>query len=665
MGCSNSSGKASPQAPTAGNKPAATNGSLKAGGNGAKTSGNHDRPIFGKYKIFMGKEDVMGKGSSSICRRGKDITTGKLVAIKVYKEQSSGGKVKTTTMQKYKRQISVLKELMEPFKEPDDGTLWAPQLATMKPSQIFMQLLDYSKDANGEPAPDPEDGMLYVVTELAQYSLKDFIADRREKQKSLSKEAVRDLSKRIMLAMAGLHAKGFVHVDMKPENLMVFDGRLKVIDVDGCVRIGTKVSINDGSISFSPCYCAPEWARFIIKDSESTIVASPSLDVWSVGMTLCEFITLDAIWKVQYASFMRNAQSQREAGFLFLEWLGDIKWAPLPRAVEKFDPALLDLLHEWLLVCDPKKRKSCAQALSNPYLAEGGWEKYGDSNKPAVEAAPTKIERVARHEDDTDIATQAPIFKGTLWKHSSNTSTKDQQNWIRRDMWLSRNSSLCYYSQKENKRLVLIDAAKMSKIQVKDSNGHAKANAFELSSKSDEEEQIEKVLLAADSPEDKVTWREKLEQAATMDVDQKFILGEQMADDVAAFKLAVRNRRIKVDGNTDGFEPTFKGTLWKLKSGGDRSQPDHWFERTMWIAKNGSLVYHSPKEERSLVYYTASDIATAKIRTIDEGNACKPNIFTVQLQAKDGVEFEPGEFSVETTAMRGKWIELLSHACGP
>ena len=36
-----------------------------------------------------------------------------------------------------------------------------------------MQLLDYSKDASGSPGPDPDDGMLYVVTELAQYSLKD------------------------------------------------------------------------------------------------------------------------------------------------------------------------------------------------------------------------------------------------------------------------------------------------------------------------------------------------------------------------------------------------------------------------------------------------------------------------------------------------------------
>merc|ERR1719203_2466473 len=98
-----------------------------------------------------------------------------------------------------------------------------------------------------------------------------------------------------------------VHIDFKPENVMMFNGRLKLIDVDGCVKVGVSVSIQDSSISFSPCYCAPEWARFLIKDSDSRITISPCLDVWSVGMTICELVTLDAVLKPRYASFLRNA----------------------------------------------------------------------------------------------------------------------------------------------------------------------------------------------------------------------------------------------------------------------------------------------------------------------------------------------------------------------
>merc|ERR1719254_45455 len=152
----------------------------------------------------------------------------------------------------------------------------------------------------------------------------------------LSKESVKHICKAIIIAMAGLHAKGFVHLDMKPENLMMFNGRLKIIDVDGCVIAGTSISIQDSSISFSPCYCAPEWANFLIKDNQPLIVASPALDVWSVGMTLCELVSMDAILKPQYANFLRNASSHREAGFLFMEWLSGIRKAPLPKHVQGF-----------------------------------------------------------------------------------------------------------------------------------------------------------------------------------------------------------------------------------------------------------------------------------------------------------------------------------------
>jgi len=318
--------------------------------------------VMNKFKMNMSKDAVMGEGTSSICRRGTNAETNEEIAIKIYKDQNSGGggKVKEVTMLKFRRQIAVLKELQEPFQKTSDETLWHEQLAKITPDKVFMCLIDYSKDAQQNPSADATDGFLYVVTELAQYSLHDFLAQRREQAKPLSKDAVRHIAKAIMIAMSGLHAKGFVHIDMKPENMMMFNGRLKVIDVDGCVRNGTKVNIQDSSISFSPCYCAPEWARFLIKGEEKHIMASPALDVWSVGMTLCELVSLDAILKPQYANFLRNAQSHREAGFLFMEWLSMIQKAPLPKSVQKFDPDLLDLIANWLLVCNVSKRKSCA-----------------------------------------------------------------------------------------------------------------------------------------------------------------------------------------------------------------------------------------------------------------------------------------------------------------
>ncbi|CAJ1409838.1 unnamed protein product [Effrenium voratum] len=120
------------------------------------------------YRMSMVKSDLLGEGSSSICRKGVDLETGQEVAIKVYKMASKAvNSSEEVRLQKFKRQIQVLKMLQEPFVAPKDETLWHPDLAKATPSKLFMMLVDYSKDEKGEPAPDPHDGVMYVITEAA------------------------------------------------------------------------------------------------------------------------------------------------------------------------------------------------------------------------------------------------------------------------------------------------------------------------------------------------------------------------------------------------------------------------------------------------------------------------------------------------------------------
>jgi serine/threonine protein kinase len=629
---------------TRGDAPAST----KVATSSVKEDGK-TRSVMGKYTMNMTKDAIMGEGTSSICRKGTD-KDGKEIAIKVYKDQAKGGKLKDVTLQKFKRQIAVLRDLMAPFKKPSDPALWSPVLDNVKPERVFMQLIDYSQDAKGEPNVDPKDGILYVVTELAGYSLKDWIAQRREQSKPLSKDEVRNMCKGIMIAMAGLHAKGYVHIDMKPENLMDFNGKLKVIDVDGCVKNGTKVSIHDSSISFSPCYCAPEWAKFLIKDNQPNIFASPSLDVWSVGMTLCELVTLDAILKPQYANFLRNASSHREAGFLFMEWLSAIKKAPLPKTVSTFDPGLVELLTQWLLVTNSNNRKSCAQCLDNAYIKGGVWE--AEPKQPQSRAS-VRLHR----ERQEDVSSLAPLYKGTLWKLNTGADKKEVANWIKRDMWIAHNHSLCYFSQKEEKKLVLIDGSKLSTASFADAQGTAKPNAFEVRSQSEEDtKNTEVITLAAESADELQVWKDKLFKTGKMEIMVTMVLGSMMAEELQAFKLAVSNRRIKVDEKDDSFEAAFKGNLLKLKTEGDRKKGDDWFEREFWLAKNGSMVYFSPKEDRDLVYYTAADVHRAKVAPMKEGDAVHKYGFEVQLPSVNGVEFAPGTFAAGSEDLRAKWI---------
>lgn len=321
--------------------------------------------VLEKYKMFGGHNGVLGAGTSSTAWRGEDTTTGKEVAIKVYKNTDRHGRVSRSTLKKFVRQIEVLQELTRPFVIPADTSLWNDRLANAKPSRLFVELLDYSKDVNGKPGPDPTDDTMYVVTELGEFTLKQYLDHRHEQRRPLSHSSVKSITESLILVMAGLHAKGLVHIDLKPENVMMFNGRLKLIAVDGCVQVGSQVSIGDTSISFSPCYCAPEWARFLIDESDTHITISPALDVWSLGMTICELVTLNPVLKPTYASF--SSRSQQDAGFLFMQWLSGGKATLMPRAVEKFDPQLFDLVAS-LLVFDKHSRVTMARSLTHGFI---------------------------------------------------------------------------------------------------------------------------------------------------------------------------------------------------------------------------------------------------------------------------------------------------------
>merc|ERR1719235_1551340 len=263
-----------------------------------------------------------------------------------------------------RRAVEILQRLQEPFGHPADPKLWNSHLDHVKPNELFMQLVDFSKDSDGNPGFNLG-GELYLVTELAQESLKEYIVRKKEEASPPSKDTVRGIAKSIVLVMAGLHAKGVIHLDLKPENLMIFDGCLKLIDVDGCMEIGSRISSANRAISFSPCYCAPEWAGFVV-GSKGSMVAAPGLDAWSVGCTICELVTMDAIMKPTYKKIHRRDphHGQRQ----FMDWLSGLEKTPLPRAVEQFDAELVQLLTDCLLVCQKSQRRTCADSLDAPYL---------------------------------------------------------------------------------------------------------------------------------------------------------------------------------------------------------------------------------------------------------------------------------------------------------
>jgi len=317
--------------------------------------------IFGKFALADGDSTRLGEGTSSVCYLGSNVETGEAVAIKVYKPSRGGV---SSTLAKFRRQVEVLQEVHRPLEKPVDDALWCEELARTDPADLFLRLLGFSKDASGEPAPDPEDGRMYIVTELADCTLRDMLRQRSETKTPLSSDIVRKIAKEIVLAVAWLHAKGYVHLDVKPDNIMMCGGRWKLIDMDSCLPAGTEVKLSS-HISFSPLYCAPEFARFVVEGG--SVVLKPSMDVWSVGITLVELVILCPLLSMQWAQFheVSDGQSRHAGNIFFLKWLGAVATTSPPMPGES---RFKILLCSWLLVPHPERRRTLAQSLNAPYL---------------------------------------------------------------------------------------------------------------------------------------------------------------------------------------------------------------------------------------------------------------------------------------------------------
>lgn len=362
--------------------------------------------------MHMGEKDIVGQGTCSVCRKGTCMATGKMVAVKVYK---SGSRARVSSSA-IRRQIAVLQELQRALAPPPNKLMWDEQLARVKPSSLFVQLLDYSRDRESGAAGKDHHGDMYVITELGSCSLKDYLDARRRRHETLSKDAVCCITKAIVLATAALHAKGLVHLDIKPENLMFFDGCLKIIDVDGCLSIGAGVSIDHCTPTyFSLMYCAPEWASLLTGGVPELTVA-PALDSWSVGMTLCELVLLDAALKPTFLGFLNRVPSRSRASFQFMEWLSSVKTIELPQQISSFDAQFVDLLSNWLLVHEASSRRRLVESLSHPFLAQASLGALANDHFMLP-------------------STESDLPQGKLWKPSDD-EFDDEEEESEQDRWM-------------------------------------------------------------------------------------------------------------------------------------------------------------------------------------------------------------------------------------
>ncbi|MEV5436404.1 Stk1 family PASTA domain-containing Ser/Thr kinase [Streptomyces sp. NPDC052682] len=123
---------------------------------------------------------------------------------------------------------------------------------------------------------------VYLAMEyVAGCTLRDVLRERG----ALQPRAALDILEPVLAALGAAHRAGFVHRDMKPENVLIGDdGRVKVADF-GLVRAVDTVTNTTGTVLGTVSYLAPEQIEHGTAD--------PRVDVYACGVMFFEMLTGD------------------------------------------------------------------------------------------------------------------------------------------------------------------------------------------------------------------------------------------------------------------------------------------------------------------------------------------------------------------------------------
>ncbi|KAF3918708.1 hypothetical protein AA313_de0208254 [Arthrobotrys entomopaga] len=207
----------------------------------------------------------------------------------------------------------------------------------------------------------------YFVTELLGTDLHRLLTSR-----PLEKQFIQYFLYQILRGLKYVHSAGVIHRDLKPSNILVNENcDLKICDF-GLARIQDPQMTGYVSTRY---YRAPEimltWQKYDVE-----------VDIWSAGCIFAEMLEgkplfpgKDHVNQFSIITELLGSPPEdvihticSENTLRFVQSLPKRERIPLSQKFKNADPAAVDLL-ERMLVFDPKKRISAAQALAHEYLA--------------------------------------------------------------------------------------------------------------------------------------------------------------------------------------------------------------------------------------------------------------------------------------------------------
>jgi serine/threonine-protein kinase len=200
------------------------------------------RILGGNYEVT----GPLGEGGMATVYRGRRLSDGRDVAIKVLREQYAHDR---DFVARFEREAQAVARLSHPH---------------------MVQVFDSGRDGN----------VHFIVMEYVEgEDLKTML--RREH--TLSEKRAREIGAQVCEVLAYAHAQGIVHRDIKPQNiLLTFDGQVKVTDFGIARALASAAITETGTVLGSVQYLSPEQAR--------GLGVGQSADLYSLGVVLFEAV---------------------------------------------------------------------------------------------------------------------------------------------------------------------------------------------------------------------------------------------------------------------------------------------------------------------------------------------------------------------------------------
>lgn len=205
---------------------------------------------FSRYEI----ERELGRGSTATVYLAHDRRVGRPVALKVLRPEVASG----TDARRFRREIAILAQLHHPH---------------------ILQLYDSGVLTGGAGAA----GLYYVMPYVRGESLRQ----RLERESPLPVADALGIARDVAEGLAHAHARGIIHRDIRPENILLDAGHALLADfgIAGVLEaVGAERLSASGVVLGAPAYVSPEQAG-----GESRIDGRS--DIYSLGCVLYEMLT--------------------------------------------------------------------------------------------------------------------------------------------------------------------------------------------------------------------------------------------------------------------------------------------------------------------------------------------------------------------------------------